>query len=84
MSEWQPIETAPKRGAFLACVDMSNEPDVKLSRAIFGRDEENDYRQIELAHKRKGDPKHIVRTNPHGRRYIATHWMELPGLPPLT
>ncbi len=78
---WQPIETAPKGRCFLACIDAENHTETKLIRAIFGDQEVTDYREIVIAHKRKGDPKHIVRTDPHGRRYDATHWMELPNLP---
>lgn len=78
---WQPIETAPKDRQFLACVDVSNQPDHKLIKAIFGEDEVADYREIVIAHKRKGDPKTKVRTDPLGRLYTATHWTALPALP---
>lgn len=78
---WQPIETAPKDRQFLACVDVSNSPDHRLIKAIFGENEVADYREIVIAHKRKGDPKVKVRTDPLGRLYTATHWMELPSLP---
>jgi hypothetical protein len=78
---WQPIETAPKDRCFLACVDPTNRAEAKLIGAIFGEQEYADYREIVIAHKRKGDPKYKVRTDPHGRRYDATHWMELPQLP---
>jgi hypothetical protein len=80
-SGWQPIETAPKDHPFLACIDAENRAEIKLLRAIFGDKEVADYREIVIAHKRKGDPKYNVRTDPHGRRYPATHWMELPTLP---
>ena len=65
----------------MACVDVSNQPDKRLIKAIFGYDEVADYREIVIAHKRKGDPKAKVRTNPMGRLYIATHWMPLPEPP---
>jgi len=80
---WQLVDTAPKDRRFLACIDAENHNETKLIRAIFGDSEVADYREIVIAHKRKGDPKYIVRTDPHGRRYPATHWMELPALPTL-
>ena len=81
---WQPIGTAPKDRCFLAVIDASNQAEHNLIKAIFGEDEVADHREVVIAHKRKGDPKPIVRTDPHGRRYIATHWMEMPDLPDLT
>lgn len=81
MTDWHPIETAPKDRIFLACIDPSSQAEHKLIRAIFGEQEVADYREIVIAHKRKGDPKTKVRTDPHGRIYNATHWMELPLLP---
>ncbi len=81
MTDWQPIETAPKDRYFLACVDPSNKVEHNLIKAIFGEQEVADYREIVIARKRKGDPKVKVRTDPHGRLYTATHWMDLPELP---
>lgn len=80
MSDWQPIETAPKDRCFLACIDPHG-AEHNLIKAIFGESEVADYREIVIARKRKGDPKVKVRTDPHGRLYTATHWMELPTLP---
>lgn len=81
MIDWQPIETAPKDRYFLACIDPSNKAEHNLIKAIFGEQEVADYREIVIARKRKGDPKTKVRTDPHGRLYTATHWMDLPNLP---
>ena len=81
MTDWQPIETAPKDRMFLACINPSNRAEHNLIKAIFGEDAVTDYREIVIARKRKGDPKIKVRTDPHGRLHDATHWMELPALP---
>lgn len=80
MSEWMPIESAPKDLQFLACIE-ANPAETKLLKALGMADDMADYREVIVAHKRKGDPKHKIRSDPHGRLYTASHWMPLPALP---
>lgn len=79
MTDWQPIETAPKDRYFLAYV-LGSESERKLCVAL-GFPEPGG--QIIVAHRYKGDPKAKVRAIPRGERHTATHWMDLPE-PPTT
>lgn len=83
MSEWQTMETAPKFRYFLACVE-ANQSELKLLKQLGMSLDGTPEHEIIIAYKRKGDPKHKVRSSPHGRLHNATHWQPLPRLPEIT
>ena len=84
MSEWQPIETAPKDRYFLACVGPERS-ETKLMDAIFGDTQpewaDREQRHIIVARWRPKQRKGRVFMSVTGRSFWATHWQPLPHLP---
>ena len=84
MTEWQPIETAPKDRYFLACVGPEKSA-VKLMDAIFGDTlpewADREQRHIIVARWRPKQRKGRVFMSVTGAAFWATHWAELPNLP---
>lgn len=87
---WQPIETMPKEGDFLAwCPFHTNEDpnEVKLLQAI-GFYKPGRGGRFVVAKKtpskrrRYGKPHNVTDVNsPKGEQFHATHWMPLPDAP---
>lgn len=81
MSNWHPIETAPKDRYFLACVTPERSED-KLLKAIFGDEHPStDSRHIIVARWRPKQRKGRVFMSVTGHSFWATHWMDLPSPP---
>jgi hypothetical protein len=77
MSEWMPIETAPKDRYFLA-VALPERAEEKLIAAIFGDDAD---RHLIVARLRPKQRKGRVFMSVTGRPFWASHWMDLPEMP---
>lgn len=84
MTDWQPIETAPKDRYFLACVGPEKSA-AKLMDAIFGDTmpewADREQRHIIVARLRPKQRKGRVFMSVTGAAFWATEWMDLPELP---
>ena len=88
--DWQPIDTMPTEGCFLAWCPFSRQPENsrdKMELAILGRNILNDGGRMivaaKLQGKRKRPGKNIKDVNsPIGEQHYATHWTPLPVPPP--
>jgi hypothetical protein len=77
MSEWMPIESAPKDRYFIA-VALPERAEEKLIAAIFGDDAD---RHLIVARLRPKQRKGRVFMSVTGRPFSASHWMDLPEMP---
>jgi len=88
--DWQPIETMPKDGCFLAWCPFDGQPENSSDRmlcAILGRSFMNDGGRMIVAQKqpskrRRGNRNIKDANSPVGEQHYATHWMPLPVPPP--
>lgn len=83
MTDWQPIESAPRDRYFLA-VALPERGAEKLIAAIFGDDAPAPDRHLIVARLRPGQRKGRVFACITGTPFWASHWMDLPSLPEWT
>lgn len=93
MSEWQPIETAPRDGTVVLLWAKPNYPHSATHGVTFGRWEENKHERMEVVREtfdesgRVTQKEYALVGRANGfwsyddRSFTPTHWMPLPAPP---